>query len=98
MPCSSDGYPDSRDTELRRLRDVEAMLCAVMSVTPGTVIDKIDYKEAGVSKSTLIRWWEEHRRKDDERRSRERAREAQRKAKADALAKLSPAERKVLGL
>lgn len=54
----------------------------------------IDYKEAGITRSQLEKWWADHKRKDADSR---RNREVQEKRKA-ALAKLTDEERKLLGI
>lgn len=57
-------------------------------------LDYLDYEAAGITREELEKWWDDHQALDKEHR--ERARQAQ--VKRVALAKLTPEERKVLGL
>lgn len=72
--------------------------------TPGSVIyidyflDKIDFKKAGFKKKELIEWWDEHKRKDIAKRKEEMKEQKNSEARAAALEKLTPDERKLLGL
>lgn len=70
MPCYDGGpYRESEDA-LKKLKLVEAMLCAIMTVlennggTFENVIDHLDFSKAGVTRQQLIAWWDEHKRKD----------------------------------
>lgn len=94
-PGYDSGYADGRG-ELRR---VEAMLCAALRVIDKHGLGKeIDYKEGGFGNADLQRWWANHQRQDALRLERER-RIAREKAEKEAiLRKLTPLERKKLGL
>lgn len=95
----------------REKRMIAAMLCAICTVleAPGKpgmkginqlpkILDKVDWEEAGVKRTEFAVWWDQHKREDEERRERE-AKEAKLDArKKAALAKLSLADRRVLGL
>ena len=76
MPCR-----DDRDTEYDRVAareraNIEAALCAVLSVMeknmPANTFDQyintIDWTEAGITKKWLTKWWERHKALDAERR------------------------------
>lgn len=43
---------------------LSASLCAVMSVITPELIDKIDFKEAGITKEQLTNWFKDHNRED----------------------------------
>jgi hypothetical protein len=95
MPCRD----DFRDTKPPRPKKkpvqptvAEAVLCGLLSnfASAGsikTVLNSIDWNETGVTKAQALDWWTKHKAQDD-----------QRKLKQAALAKLTPAERKALGL
>ena len=81
MPCYDDrnspngGQIDDlieqRNRAQNQVRKLEAMLCSVIRAAPAMIFDVIDYKEAGVTRKELEGWWNEHRRKDEERKARE---------------------------
>lgn len=110
MPCRDDrdepgygrgyaqGQATARDAE-KQIKLLEAMLCAMITVVDEAKLShKIDYKEGGFTNAQLQHWWAEHQRKDTQRREKE-AKVAQAKAeKARILSKLTPQERKKLGL
>lgn len=76
-------------------------LCGALSAldaqTNGKGIDVIDYKECGVVKSELSRWWKAHQRQDAERRARENEERIVREKREKVLASLSAEERAALG-
>ena len=90
----------------------ESALCAALSSlekyvnlyckTDANVYDYINYRDAGIERSELIKWHTEHMRLDALHRQQEaekmRKRRAADKKKADALAKLTVEDRKALGL
>jgi hypothetical protein len=68
-------------------------------------LDMLDYKEAGFKRARLKLWWEKHQADDFKRKQREASAAAKKTAeeqlereRQDALAKLTPKERKLLGL
>jgi hypothetical protein len=63
-----------------------------------TPLDYIDYKEAGITRDELDKWWSEHKRKDEESRKKEAEEKDRKRLRRHALAKLSQEERKVLGI
>jgi hypothetical protein len=79
------------------------MLCTVLSTLEnenelGHFAELFDYKEGGITREQLFKWWAEHKEEDRQRReAARRARELQEKRKA-ALAKLTTEERKLLGV
>lgn len=66
------------------------------------VLDKVDWEEAGVKRTEFAVWWDRHKEEDRKRRKREAAEAARRdqakKRREEALAKLTLADRRVLGL
>lgn len=85
----------------RERNNFEAALCAVLSVCESeniNVIDMIDYAEAGITKKQVESWWKNHKAKDAKRREAEREAKRKEELKQKALKKLSPAERKALGI
>lgn len=103
MPCLDPGAVVTTYGEQRALKEREAILCAVLTVlekskTLTEVLNKIDYKEGGFTRTCVENWWSEHKSADLKRRERERQkRETEKKRKA-ARAKLTVEERKLLGI
>jgi hypothetical protein len=106
MPCRQDcgSFPDpgtrANPTPATSygldLAEFEAALCGVLTVIENTnqldkLLGKIDWKEAGVSRAKVEKWWAAHTAADKKRRQKEALKTA-------ALGKLTPAERKALGL
>lgn len=58
-------------------------------------MDQIDYSAAGIKRSDLIKWWNNHKKLDAKHREEERIKKVVRE---DALSKLSDEEKKVLGI
>jgi hypothetical protein len=89
MPCRSEYMEDDSS---KRINELESMLCAVLTAAEATtgmlddLLEGVDWQEAGVTPETLRGWWDRHRAKDQERLRRE------------ALAKLTPAEKRALNL
>lgn len=107
MPCrgESDDYPRIDPEDLKKLRNIEAILCGILTLLEQNatarfnfVLNNLDYKEIGVSRQWLEKWWTIHKRHDAERRAREAADAERKKLRAKGLKKLSPKERKALGL
>lgn len=92
---------------------LEAALCGVLTVldsrsrvgaTPnvgnliGNIFNEVDWIEAGVTKGEVVQWWMRHKKADDARKEQESRDRLAYAARASALAKLTPEERKLLGL
>jgi hypothetical protein len=98
MPCRSDDYPAGpTQAELykKEADKVTDLLCSFCEMV----------ERAGdltLMPSKVRDWWEAHKELDRKRRAKEDAerkkREAANKLRQDALAKLTPAEKKALGL
>ena len=107
MPCSSDGW-DMPKTPKRNGLDIdqfEASLCAVFTVLEAMndagldqLLDKVDWKEAGVKRGHVEAWWKRHKREDEDRRKREAAEKRKAELRKIALGKLTPEELDVLGI
>ncbi len=93
MPCRVDEpYNSPAQKPSTPTGPAEAILCGVLTVIENakqlkSVLDKVDWKEAGVTRNQAEKWWVEHKAEDQQRRLKEAA-----------LKKLTPAERKALGL
>lgn len=75
------------------------------TVTLSDVLESVDWTEVGLTQLDFANWWDEHQAKDAARYRREAvvrkadvAKAKERKLAKDALAKLTPAERKALKL
>jgi hypothetical protein len=112
MPCNDgSGANFALVEDLHRERNnryrIEAMLCAALTFLESkkqfdAFLKATDWKEAGISRKRLLRWWEEHQEQDRLRRIRE-AKERKEQEKKDRLKlrayeKLTPAEREALNL
>jgi len=104
MPCR-DWTVEDRYSEISKEKAMlRASLCALMTALEtddaafGAILKKIDWKEAGVTKRELLMWWEDHKEQDRVRKVRETKEAAEKKLRAEALAKLTPEEKKVLGI
>lgn len=111
MPCRDyyDDHPDQYFKDVtepalkKQVSFAESALCATLGTMQtmlkdmGAIstdpLDYINYEEAGMSRTALEVWWTNHKRLDAKHRA-----EAAEKARAAALAKLTPEERKILGL
>jgi hypothetical protein len=102
MPCSDSGAPYPPTEEELLERKVPAMLCAVWSVMSADmrlqVLGDVNWLEAGVTRDELFKWIMLHERRDRSRRAEEARKRQVLELKARALAKLTDAERAVLGL
>jgi hypothetical protein len=102
MPCS-DGPSYRTETVYIESGKQTSRLCAVFTVLESMgqldlVLNQADWKEAGVSKESTRAWWTRHKEEDRQRRQREAADSARKKARSAVLSKLSPAEKKILGI
>jgi hypothetical protein len=94
MPCSDGGpnYQDNPETK-RRLDLATRLLCSLCRKITNSGRDTLIYDDV-----ELVRWWNDHLAADRKREKAEEAeREVIRKHQA-ALNKLTPEDRKVLGL
>ena len=111
MPCRDyyDDHPqqyfkDVTEPALKKqISFAESALCqtlAALEIAVGkkTVYDVIDYEEAGITKAALVKWHKEHKLIDAKHRKEEAAKREKEEFYEAALAKLTPAERKVLGV
>lgn len=94
MPCSDGGTYCSEDTETKnRLDKVTRLLCGLCERAEcearGTLISNDE---------ELAQWWAKHQEEDLRREEQERKEREEKEAKRKALAKLSPRERRLLGL
>lgn len=105
MPCRYDGPMDptiSRE-RLEEYRMVEAVLCAISTVIEGdaalrAILDRVDWKAAGVNRYQFEEWWASHKAADDLRRMQEAEEEARKRKIKAAKRKLSKEERELLGI
>lgn len=106
MPCTDGGpsrvynsYPSGLSLE-----EIEAMLCAALRFIGNNhtyfmrPTELLDHQEAGVSPDNMNLWWDEHLEKDRKGRAAEAEARRINNLRRDALEKLSPEERKALGI
>jgi len=89
MPCLCTGYPEP-EPDLHNGALAE-MLCATMQ-------DHEKRGEMGCFTAEQLSWWEEHKRRDKKRVQEDMRRAKTAAAKKEALSKLTPYERELLGL
>ena len=65
----SNGRSEVRDLE-KTIEKFEAVLCGIMQIDP-SIVDRIDWKEVGITKQQHMNWWKEHQKEDAARQSRE---------------------------
>ena len=107
MPCRDDwgqSYPVENPINKRlemSNKFLSAALCAVMTYLEHAhprAYDDIDYREAGITKEELRDWWAKHKVDDAKRKCRELAQKNKAARRQAAIDKLTPAERKLLGV
>ena len=102
MPCTDGGVPYPPTPRQLRQRKVPAMLCAVLGTMTSeqleATLQRIDWKEAGVSREDLVQWWKDHQAEDARRKAAERVQADKLALRDSALSKLSKAELHALGL
>jgi hypothetical protein len=86
----------------KELEQVEAMLCMIMQCLLASKIVlplyEEDFKEAGITQKFFDTWWQQHERKDRQRREGEQRRRELAERKKAVLMKLTAEERELLGL
>lgn len=104
MPCT-DGSSDwdRAFTAGREARKFESLLCGFITVLSNSNTlenwkSKVDWTEVGVTRKAFEEWWEEHQKADEKRREQEAFESNRELLKKLALAKLTPQERKALGV
>jgi hypothetical protein len=103
MPCRDEQADEMYRREYRaETENVQKMLCGVLTCITSVgqfdnLMRKVDWVEAGVTRSQLEDWWTKHKSEDAARKAADADRLALQQHKAAALAKLTPEERKALG-
>lgn len=105
MPCR-DYSDDVRLNEQEVLYSkYRAAFCAVMTFLSNSsfelyddVLAGIDWRSAGITKKEFLALWNDHQREDAKRREQEEATRRREETRKKALSKLTPEERKILGL
>lgn len=96
MPCNCDGYGP---TSSELASNYEAIACGLMTYIESRIpdiLEKLDYKEMGVSQSYTKDWWKRHKENDEKRRRREQE-EKDRKVRFEQLKQtLSPEDLKII--
>lgn len=98
MPCTYDGPPSYGPSYKKELDEVTELLCELCQHLEGTPSTRFGNNFKRFSTIALREWWEKHKKMDAERLERERREAAEKKAKENALNKLTPEERKLLGI
>jgi hypothetical protein len=105
MPCTDGGYSNDQYDEMRaRLNKATALLCEVLTQLEGQssvfvgkdgriLYNKLDPENLG-----LESWWVKHQEDDRRRIEKENQAIEKEKIKQKALNKLSPEEKRLLGL
>lgn len=102
-------YADTINGLKKQVSFAESALCQVLAAFEKhntldpkddrvSMLDLIDYKEAGIKRQELEAWWVEHKRKDEASRAAAAEKKRVAAVKRAALAKLNAEERKALGI
>ena len=76
MPCYGGPVSDYEESVQyvanlkKNIERLEAALCGIMTIDP-TIVDKVDWKEVGITKRQHMNWWKEHQEKDAKRKEKE---------------------------
>lgn len=101
MPCQSyesNWAKSSNDAEVKKLKK-EADKLARIACTAMTALEEMGKEDFVLLKNEEVRsWWEQHKIDDAKERNREDADLEKKRIREEALAKLSDAEKKVLGI
>jgi hypothetical protein len=106
MPCR-DYYDDHPAPDLHgaELAVVGPALCAILRALAKEkgllmegLLNQVDWRQAGVTKKEVLDWWKKHEEQDRIYQEEKARRAAEKKAKKAALEKLTPEERKLLGV
>lgn len=89
MPCTCEGYPEP-EPDLHN-GPLAEMLCKTMA-------EHEERGEMSCFSEEQLAWWKEHKKRDKARLDQDMRRKRTEKAKNAALAKLTPYERKLLGV
>ena len=101
MPCRDDRDDSCYNVEINK--NLEAALCAVLSAFATDAdrenhLKKINWEAAGVKEVWVRVWWKQHQKLDSQRRMMEAAQQRTANLKKSAATKLTPEERRALGL
>jgi len=76
MPCYEPpmSYEERRRYSPEGLneKELEAVLCGVLTTVGAEVFDYVNWKEVGVPKDFAENWWKAHQKKDAKRRKKEK--------------------------
>lgn len=104
MPCRDWVVEDEeRHRASNEKRLLEASMCAILTVLERyhdlqEILKSVNWDEAGVPRYRLEKWWDEHKAEDRRRKKAEAEKRERERLREEALSKLTPAERSVLGL
>lgn len=101
MPCTDGGSPYPRMTEDEK--DATPLACAALSWLEykGYIrefLNDASWIECGLTQSRAETWWHDHKERDRKRREAEADATERRRLQKEAYSKLTPEERKALGL
>lgn len=100
MPCTDGGPSPEQEREERA---IPAWLCAIATVleerhTLDDVLDSVDWKECGATRRQFERWWKRHKWEDAERRRQEAEDIKTERLRKQAIAKMTPAQRRAFNV
>lgn len=92
MPCSSGEGPNYYE-DTSKIDHLTNMLCGLC-----TRIENTDSGYLLEDDESLMKWWDQHKKEDNERKALEESLAKRQKLKEEALSKLTKEEREALGL
>ena len=101
MPCY-DGAAEMTAAE-ERANEFESLLCGIATVLEqqnmlDNVLRAVNWSETGLGRYHFDRWWHDHKVQDKQRRMEDQAQKEAEKLRQSVLSKLTPEERRVLGI
>jgi hypothetical protein len=101
MPCQAcNSYPSESDLRKQELDKVTRLLCWVMTtlVKKKPAIAEALIDSSAPESSELMAWWHKHQREDRARELAQENKQREKQEAIDAYLKLSPKQRKLLGV
>lgn len=97
MPCVTYDYREEQ-REINEQHLIKGALCMMLSNHGLPPANSNWYKAAGIERAELEEWWNRHQTEDSRRKNQERIEKQKQELRKQAMAKLTAAEKKALGV